>query len=160
MRKTGGRKAPVLRGSAGRRKSYRRSSTQVSVSIAAPRNRLKIYKSEFADHLVSLQPADPYIEQVKSLPDDWLHSNLVVIECPMLELGKAGVHMALQRLLLCSRPETLNFLLIVIPRPPTRRKPSTHDRPIRQWSEWLRCPFRLAEVCTCQFSGKIGRAHV
>ena len=79
------------------------------MSIAAPRNRLNICNSEFADHLVSLRPADPYIEQVKSLPDDWLHSNLVVIECPMLELGKAGVHMALQRLLLCSRPETLNF---------------------------------------------------
>ena len=44
--------------------------------------------SEFALELNSLLPVHPTIGQVRSPLQDWLDSDLLVIEVPMLEFGK------------------------------------------------------------------------
>ena len=62
----------------------------------APRNRLKVLNSEFAETVVSLLPLYPTLNLMKSLPEDWQSSDLLVIEVPVLEFGKEAVHQSLQ----------------------------------------------------------------
>ena len=109
----------------------------------APRSRLKLLNSEFAETLVSLLPLHPTLSQVKSPLEDWLMPDLLVIEVPVLEVGKESVHNALQRLAIRAHPQGPRVMLVVTPRTPTgsegHRAPlrGEHDmeRPIRRWNE-------------------------
>ena len=120
-------------------------SAHCSLSIMAPRSRLKVLNSEFAETLVSLLPLQPTLGQLKSPLEDWLMSDLLVIEVPVLEFGKESVHHALQRLAIRSRTQGPNVMLVVTPRSPTgsegRRTPlrAEHnmERQIRRWNEWM-----------------------
>ena len=89
----------------------------IKLSALVPRSRLKLINSEFANDLYHLSPIFPTIEQVKSPPQDWYDSSLVVMEVPMLELGKKDTHLALQRQiirLLAARGPSVH--MIVTPR--------------------------------------------
>ena len=91
----------------------------------APRSRLQVLNSEFAEHLVSLLPLQPTLGEVKSPLEDWLVSDLLVIEVPVLEFGKESVHNALQRLAIRARAlqqsiwQRPHIMLVVTPRTPT-----------------------------------------
>ena len=90
-----------------------------SLSILAPRSRLKVLNSEFAETLVSLLPLQPTLSQMKSPLEDWLRPDLLVIEVPVLEFGKECVHDALQRLVIRARSQGPRIMLLVTPRSPT-----------------------------------------
>ena len=62
----------------------------------ATRSHLKVLNSEFAENLVSLLPLSPTLDRMKSHPEDWQSSDLLVIEVPVLEFGKEAAHQALQ----------------------------------------------------------------
>ena len=95
-------------------------SAQVcSISIMAPRSRLKVLNSEFAENVVSLLPLYPTLNLMKSPPEDWRLSDLLVIEVPVLEFGKEAVHQALQRLAIRAKTQGPRILLIITPRSPT-----------------------------------------
>ena len=132
-----------------------------ALSLLAPRSRLKVLNSVFAEDLVSLLPTQPTISQVKSPPQDWLDSDLLAIEVPMLEFGKEEVHLPLQRVALKLKSLGVKLLLIVTPRGhsgkwgPTPAGKHAAERPIRSWNEWLCCPFQLEPVCSCS-SGRGG----
>ena len=79
--------------------------THFTLSVMAPRSRLEVLNSEFAETLRSLLPVHPTLCQVKSPLEDWLVSDLLVIEVPVLEFGKEAVHNALQRLAIRARPQ-------------------------------------------------------
>ena len=85
----------------------------------APRSRLEVLNSEFAETLVSLLPLHPTLSQVKSPLEDWLMSDLLVIEVPVLEFGKESVRNALQRLAIRVRSQGPRVMLMVTPRSPT-----------------------------------------
>ena len=118
--------------------------------------------SEFALELNSLLPVYPTIGQVRSPLQDWLDSDLLVVEVPMLEFGKTEIHLALQRLILCCKQEGPHLVLVATPRASSksalRRKSSgeqirnSAERPVRRWNEWMHCPFQLNEVCTCSLT--------
>ena len=126
--------------------------------------------SEFALELNSLLPVYPTIGQVRSPLQDWLDSDLLVIEVPMLEFGKAEIHLALQKLTLCCRQEGPHLVLVVTPRAMTksayRRKTSgkqirnSMERPVRRWNEWMYCPFQLEEICTCKLMQSETKQHM
>ena len=86
-------------------RSYHTHPVPCSLSIMAPRSRLKVLNSEFAETLVSLLPLQPTLGQLKSPLEDWLKSDLLVIEVPVLEFGKESVHNALQRLAIRARSQ-------------------------------------------------------
>ena len=71
-------------------------SDTVALSVLAPRSRLKVMNSEFANCLVSLLPTIPTLGQVTPFRPEWLRSNLLAVEVPMLEFGKANIHNAIQ----------------------------------------------------------------
>ena len=106
----------------------------------APRTRLKVLNSEFAETVVSLLPLYPTLNLMKSHPEDWQSSDLLVIEVPVLEFGKEAVHQALQRLAIRAKAQGPEILLIVTPRSPTgseQRRGATRgehhsQRPIRR----------------------------
>ena len=103
----------------------------------APRSRLKVLNSEFAETLVSLLPLQPTLSQMKSPLEDWLRSDLLVIEVPVLEFGKESVHNVIQRLAIRARSQGPRVLLVVTPRSPTgsdgrSRGEHSADRPIRR----------------------------
>ena len=81
----------------------------------APRSRLKVLNSELAETLVSLLPLHPTLSQVKSPLEDWLLSDLLVIEVLVLEFGKESVHNALQRLAIRARSQGPRVMLMVTP---------------------------------------------
>ena len=143
----------------------------------APRSRLKVLNSEFAETLVSLLPVHPTLSQLKSPLEDWLASDLLVIEVPVLEFGKEAVHNALQRLAIRARSQGPEIMLVVTPRSPTAatsrsrlpgasssmrrsccstwtpsRGEHNAERPIRRWNEWMSCPFQLEGLCSCRFA--------
>ena len=72
-----------------------------------------MFNSEFADTLVSLLPLQPTLSQMKSPLEDWLRSDLLVIEVPVLEFGKESVHNAIQRLVIRARSQGPRILLVV-----------------------------------------------
>ena len=120
--------------------------------------------SEFADTLVSLRPLQPTLSQMKSPLEDWLKSDLLVIEVLVLELCKESVHHALQRLVIRARSQGLRILLFVTPRSPTgseRRTRGEHsmERPIRRWNDWMSCAFELKGFCSCRFADKDEGVH-
>ena len=86
-----------------------------SLAIMAPRNRLKVLNSEFAESVVGLLPLHPTLSLMKSLPEDWQSADLLVIEVPVLEYGKEAVHQALQRLAIRARTQGPRMLLIATP---------------------------------------------
>ena len=49
-----------------------------TLSVMAPRSRLKVLNSEFAETLNSLLPLHPTLCQLKSPLEDWLASDLLV----------------------------------------------------------------------------------
>ena len=126
----------------------------------APRSRLKVLNSEFAETLVSLLPVHPTLSQLKSPLEDWRRSDLLVIEVLVLEFGKESVHNALQRLAIRARSQGPRVMLVVTPRTPTgsegHRTPlrgeHNMERPIRRWNEWMSCPFQLKGICSCRFA--------
>ena len=135
-----------------------------SFSILAPRSRLKVFNSEFAETLVSLLPLQPTLSQMKSPLEDWLRSDHLVIEVPVLEFGKESVHTVIQRLAIRARSQGPRILLVVTPRSPTgsdRRSRGEHNMqmPIRRWNEWMSCPFQLKKVCSCRFADKGEGVH-
>ena len=75
--------------------------------------------SEFADTLVSLRPLQPTLSQMKSPLEDWLKSDLLAIEVPVLEFGKESVHNVIQRLAIRARSQGPRILVMVTPRSPT-----------------------------------------
>ena len=85
----------------------------------ATRSRLKVLNSEFAENVVSLLPLYPTLNLMKSHPEDWQSSDLLVIEVPVLEFGKEAVHQALQRLAIRAKAQGPKVLLVVTPRSPT-----------------------------------------
>ena len=109
----------------------------------APRSCLKVLNSEFAETLVSLLPLYPTLSHLKSPLEDWLMSDLLVIEVPVLEFGKESVHNALQRLVIRARSQGPHVMLVVTPRTPTgsegHRTPlrgeHNMERPIRRRNE-------------------------
>ena len=114
-----------------------------ALSVLAPKSRLEVLNSVCAADLISLLPTYPTICQVKSPLQDWLNSDLLVIEVPILELGKEETHLAAQRLILKCRSLGLRAMLIVTPRrapSPRNRRAATSlesaDRPIRRWNQW------------------------
>ena len=86
------------------------------LSVVAPRSRLKVINSVFAEYLVSLQPLYPTIGAVKSPISEWDQSDLLVIEVPMLEFGKDEVHLAIQRTLIARTRIGKHSMLLVLPR--------------------------------------------
>ena len=126
-------------------------SLHFTLSVMAPRSRLKVLNSEFAETLNSLLPLHPTLCQLKSPLEDWLASDLLVIEVPVLEFGKEIVHNALQRLIIRAKSQGPHVMLVVTPRSPTgseaHRTPSRGEHnmeiPIRRWNEWMSCPFQL-----------------
>ena len=136
------------------------SLSHCSLSIMAPRSRLKVLNSEFAETLVSLLPLQPTLSQLKSPLEDWFASDLLVIEVPVLEFGKEAIHNALQRLAIRAQTQGPNMMLVVTPRTPTgsegHRTPlrgeHNMERPIRRWNEWMKCPFQLKGLCSCRFA--------
>ena len=81
-----------------KKSSQRACSVRCTLSIMAPRSRLKVLNSEFAESLTSLLLVHPTLSQLKSPFEDWLVSDLLVVDVLVLEFGKAVVHNALQRL--------------------------------------------------------------
>ena len=134
----------------------------------ATRSQLKVLNSEFAENLVSLLPLFPTLNLMKSHPEDWQSSDLLVIEVPVLEFGKEAVHQALQRLAIRAKAQGPKVLLVVTPRSPTgtqqRRETSrgelSAERPIRRWNGWMGCPFQLTSVCSCEFPGNEKTTHL
>ena len=84
----------------------------------ATRSRLKVLNSEFAENVVSLLPLYPTLNLMKSRPEDWQSSDLLVIEVPVLEFGKDAVHQSLQRLAIRAKAQGPKVLLIITPRSP------------------------------------------
>ena len=133
----------------------------------ATRSHLKVLNSEFAENVVSLLPLYPTLNLMKSHPEDWHSSDLLVIEVPVLEFGKDAVHQALQRLAIRAKAKGPKVLLIITPRSPTglqQRREATRgelsaERPIRRWNEWMKCPFQLTGVCSCEFPGNERTVH-
>ena len=72
----------------------------LTLSVLAPRSRLKTVNSVFAMNLEVLLPVSPTICQVKSPSQEWSSSTLLATEIPMLEFGKRENNMPLQRLLI------------------------------------------------------------
>ena len=132
----------------------------------APRSRLKVLNSEFAEDLVSLLPLQPTLGEVKSPLEDWLVSDVLVIEVPVLEFGKESVHNALHRLAIRARAlqqsmwQRPHIMLVVTPRTSTgseghrtqSRGEYNMERPIRRWNVWMSCPFQLKGFCSCRFA--------
>ena len=137
-----------------------------TLSVMAPRSCLKVLNSEFAETVRSLLPVHPTLCQLKSPLEDWLASDPLVIEVPVLEFGKEAVHNALQRLAIRARTQGPEIMLVVTPRSPTAatsrsrlpgasssmrrsccstwtpsRGEHNAERPIRRWNEWMSCPF-------------------
>ena len=100
----------------------------------APRSRLKVLNSEFGEAVVSLLPLQPTLGQLKSPLEDWLKSDLLVIEVPVLEFGKAAVHNALQRLAIRLKARGPHVMLVVTPRSPTGSEASRV--PLRGSTTW------------------------
>ena len=106
----------------------------------APRSRLTVLNSEFAETLVSLLPLQPTLGQLKSPLEDWLKSDILVVEVPVLEFGKELVHNALQRLVIRAKAQGPHVMLVVTPRTPTgsersrtlQRGEHNMERPIRR----------------------------
>ena len=113
-----------------------------SLAITAPRNRLEVLNSEFAESVVGLLPRHPTLSLMKSLPEDLQSADLLVIEVPVLEFGKEAVHQALQRLAIRAKAQGPKVLLVVTPRSPTgtqqrleaSRGELSAERPIRKWN--------------------------
>ena len=87
-----------------------------TLSVLAPRNRLKAVNTVFAKHLETLLPVSPTIGKVKSTSQEWSSSALLAIEIPMLDLGKNGNQMSLQRLLIQHLSLGKHAALIIEPR--------------------------------------------
>ena len=125
--------------------------------------------SEFANTLIDLKPLLPHISQMMPPPSSWHLSDFVVIEVPMLEFSKSEVHLAVQRLMIASKQQLLNALLVVTPRAPSSAQgrhqltalQGAHSalRPVRRWNEWISCPFQLFEVCSCIARAGGGGVH-
>ena len=129
-----------------------------------PRSRPKVLNSEFADTLNSLRPLQPTLSQMKSPLEDWLKSDLLEMEVPVLEFGKESVHNVIQRLAIRARSQGPRVLLVITPRSPTGsdgrcRGEHNAERPIRRWNEWMSCPFQLKRVCSCRFADKGEGVH-
>ena len=102
-----------------KKSSHSASASQCRLSIMAPRSRLKVLNSEFAESLISLLPVYPTLSQLKSPLENWHASDLLAIEVPVLEFGKAAVHNALQRLAIRAKSQEPHVVLVVTPRSPT-----------------------------------------
>ena len=83
---------------------------------------------EFAETLVSLLPLQPTLSQLKSPLEDWLMSDLLVIEVPVLEFGKAAVHNALQRLAIRLKARGPHVMLVVTPRSGASQRRAQHGK--------------------------------
>ena len=84
---------------------------------------------------------------------------MLVIEVPMMELGKEEVHLAIQRLLAARTRAGKHSMLLVLPRLGSGNR-GRHEkteragrhsavRPVRRWNDWLYCPAQLHLRCVC-----------
>ena len=97
-----------------RKSSHSACPSQCTLSIMAPRSRLKVLNSELAESLISHLPVHPTLSQLESPLEAWLASDLLVIEVPVLEFGKAAVHNALQRLTIRAKSQGPHVMLSLI----------------------------------------------
>ena len=133
--------------------------TSFKLSVVAPRSRLKVINSAFAECLLSLLPIHRTIGAVKLPTLEWDQSDLLVIEVPMLEFGKDEVHLAIQRLLITRARAGKHFMLLVLPRLGSGNRGRhekteaagrhSAERPVRRWNDWLYCPAQLSLRCVC-----------
>ena len=124
--------------------------------------------SEFASCLTSYLPTSPIIGLVKSPLQEWIDSDLVVIEMPLLEFGKTANHLELQRLTNRLAQLGVKVLLVITPqresirrrRLDRREQPDDVERPIRKWNDWPYSPLQLQQVCLCNLSAGSSNQHI
>ena len=151
----------------------KRTGSRISLSIVAPKSRLKVLNSVFEDQLVSLRPTHPTISELTSPLTHWVDSDLLVIELPVLEFGKQETHLAVQRLLLRTVREGRHVMLVVTPRDDSgdlgrhqktaSKGKEAMERPIRRWNDWNFSPFLLRvmfSACIAQTGNGRSQPHL
>ena len=69
-----------------KKSSHSACTSQCTLSIMAPRSRLKVLNSEFAESLISLLPVHPTLSQLKSPLEDWFAPELLAVSYTHLTL--------------------------------------------------------------------------